>query len=51
MQFEEILEHIGEIGYYQVWLFLLLGAMEYITADAIAMNFIGGRQRHWFVNE
>ena len=49
MNFDEILDHIGEIGFYQVWLFLLLGCMEYITADAIAMNFIGGNQDHWFV--
>ena len=47
MEFDEVLEHIGDIGVYQVTLFLMLGAFEFMTADVVAMNFIGGYQDHW----
>ena len=47
MEFDEVLEHVGDIGVYQVTLFLMLGAFEFMTADVVAMNFIAGYQEHW----
>ena len=47
MEFDEVLEQIGDIGFYQITLFLMLGAWEFMGADAVAMNFIGGYMDHW----
>mgnify|MGYP001592408376 CR=1 FL=1 len=47
MEFDEVLENIGDIGVYQVTLFFMLGAFEFMTADGVAMNFIGGYQDHF----
>lgn len=47
MEFDEILESIGSLSYYQIFLFCILILEEVLGAEAMAMNFIGGDQEHW----
>ena len=47
MHFDDIFDHIGAIGYYQVLLLIIICAMEFLAADSIQMNFMGYRVRSW----
>lgn len=48
MDFEQAFEYIGEIGPYQVMIFVLLGMVHLFNGlQNMAMNFIRGHQDHW----
>ena len=48
MNFEEIFQYIGEIGLYQVILYVLLGLPSYFSGYmSISMSFLGYTPEHW----
>ena len=48
MNFEDVFQYIGEIGLYQVLLYVLLGLPSYYSGYmSISMAFLGYTPEHW----
>ena len=47
MHFDEVLESIGDVGPYQIGVYFIIAAMEFLAADSIHMNFMGYNVEHW----
>lgn len=47
MDFDQVLETVGDSGAYQVTLFLLISVMEFVAIDSFAINFLAARMDHW----
>ena len=46
MQFDDLFEHFGEIGLYQICIFLM-AISPTLVSDTISLNFLTGRMDHW----
>ena len=46
MRFDDLFDHFGEIGRYQIMLVFMLMIPE-LFSDTIALNFLTGRMDHW----
>jgi len=47
MDFDRLLETAGDMGVYQITLFLLISVMEFVAVDSFSINFIAARMDHW----
>lgn len=47
MYFDDALDSVGDGGPYQIGVFFLIAAMEFLAADSIQMNFMGYKMDHW----
>ena len=48
MQYEDLFEHVGHFGKYQIYLYILLGLPAVFPGyQNVAMNFLGAHQDHW----
>jgi OCT family organic cation transporter-like MFS transporter 4/5 len=47
VDFDDLLEAVGDSGFYQIMVFCLIGLMMFVSIDAFAINFLAATTEHW----
>ena len=48
MEFNDVFQHIGDIGLYQILMYCIIGIISIINGlNNIGINFMAGHQEHW----